>query len=151
MVNNRIQRVMGFDFGLKRIGVAMGQRLSCTAQPVGTISADNGIPNPEQLAKLIEEWRPDGFVVGLPLNMDGTASELSKRANKFCNRLQNNFRRPAYTLDERLSTFEAKGIAAQRGHKGNYKQDPVDAIAAVLILESWLDQHPFAEDTETTP
>ncbi|WP_396588165.1 Holliday junction resolvase RuvX [Bermanella sp. R86510] len=138
-----LSRLMGFDFGTKRMGVSMGQRLTQQAQAVGCINAQDGKPNWHQLDALVKEWQPQGFVVGLPINMDGTESEMSRRANKFANRLHGRYGLPSFTIDERLTTFEAKQIAKQRGHKGHYKSDPVDALAAQFILESWLQLHPL--------
>jgi len=134
---------MGFDFGTKRIGIAMGQRITQTANGIGCINARDGIPNWEQLDALFEQWHPEAFVVGLPINMDGTPSEMSRRANKFSNRLNARYRIPSFTIDERLSTFAAKEEAKSQGHKGHYKSDPVDALAAQFILESWFSEHPL--------
>jgi len=142
-VSNKYLSIMGFDFGTKRSGVAMGQRITGTANGIGCISARDGIPNWEQLDKLVDEWKPDAFVVGLPINMDGTASEMSRRANKFSNRLCARYARPSFTIDERLSTFAAKEEAKAQGHKGHYKSDPVDALAAQFILESWFHENPL--------
>ena len=144
-VTNKYQSIMGFDFGTKRSGVAMGQRITQTANGIGCINARDGIPNWEQLDKLVEEWQPDAFVVGLPINMDGSASEMSRRANKFSNRLCARYARPSFTIDERLSTFEAKQIAKAQGHKGHYKSDPVDELAAEFILKTWLEQNPLSD------
>jgi len=144
----KIQSLMGFDFGTKRMGIAMGQRTTQTANGIGCINAKDGKPNWEQLDALVKEWQPDGFVVGLPLNMDGTDSDMSRRANKFANRLHGRYGKPQFTIDERLTTFEAKQEAKAQGHKGHYKSDPVDALAAQLILESWLQQNPQAPITE---
>ena len=134
---------MSFDYGKKRMGVAMGQRITQSANGIGCISAIDGKPNWEQLDKLIAEWKPDAFVVGLPLNMDGSASDMSKRANKFSNRLHGRYGKPSFTVDERLTTFEAKQTAKTLGHKGHYKSDPVDELAAQLILQSWLEENPL--------
>lgn len=142
-VNNKYTSIMGFDFGTKRTGIAMGQRITQTANGIGCISARDGIPNWEQLDKLVQEWQPHAFVVGLPINMDGTASEMSRRANKFSNRLNARYRIPSFTIDERLSTFAAKEEAKSQGHKGHYKSDPVDALAAQYILESWFSENPL--------
>ncbi len=83
-------------------------------------------------------------MVGIPLNMDGTPSEMSRRARKFANRLHGRFNRPSYGMDERLSTFEAKGISLARGGSRDFKENSVDGIAAQLILESW-----FAEEAQS--
>ena len=120
--------VMGFDFGTSRIGVAVGQQVTATANPVATVSARDGIPDWIAMYRLIAEWQPEQFVVGLPLNMDDTTSEMAGRARKFARRLNGRYNIPADMMDERLSTFEAKEIT----------DDDVDAVAACLILETWL-------------
>lgn len=130
--------IIGFDYGLKNIGVAQGNTLTASAQELPPIKAKDGIPNWDTVAALLAEWKPDAVVVGLPLNMDGSASELSARAKKFANRLNGRFGITIEMMDERLSSFEAKGEAAERGHKGDYGKQPIDSIAARLILESWL-------------
>ncbi len=145
----KIKSLMSFDYGKKRIGIAMGQRITQSANGVTCISAKDGKPNWDELEKLVKEWQPDGFVVGLPLNMDGSESDMSKRANKFSKRLHGRFGKPSFTIDERLSTFAAKQEAKAHGHKGHYKSDPVDELAAQLILQSWLDENPLPPEQST--
>ncbi|WP_370980733.1 Holliday junction resolvase RuvX [Agaribacterium sp. ZY112] len=132
--------VLAFDYGLKNIGVAIGQALSCSASELEQIQARDGTPNWDTLAKLLEEWKPDRAIVGLPLNMDGSDSEMSKRARKFGNRLHGRFGIEVNMVDERLSTREAKERAQQQGHKGNYGQKPIDSLAACILLEDWWSQ-----------
>jgi putative Holliday junction resolvase len=132
---------MAFDFGTQRIGIAVGQRLTGQASPIEPIKARDGVPNWEQLAKIIEEWQPQAFVTGLPLNMDGSPSELSRRAKKFANRLEGRFHRPSFTHDERLTSYEAKGRVIEAGGNRNFGENSVDGIAAQLILESFLSQY----------
>lgn len=132
--------IIGFDYGLKNIGVSIGQNITRTASEQPSLAARDGIPNWEHIEKLLTEWKIDTAIVGLPLNMDGTDSEIATRARKFANRLHGRFGITVHMMDERLSTREAKTEAAERGHKGNYGQNPIDAIAARLILESWLNQ-----------
>lgn len=146
-VTNKIQTLMAFDYGKKRIGLAVGQRLLQSANGIGYVNATDGKPNWDQLDAFVKEWQPDGFVVGLPLNMDGSESDMSKRANKFSNRLHGRYGKPSFTIDERLSTFAAKEEARAQGHKGHYKSDPIDALAAQFILETWLNEYPL-ENTE---
>lgn len=129
--------LLAFDYGLKNIGVAYGQSITGTANELPPLAARDGIPNWEQIAKLITEWRPQRLLVGLPLNMDDSESELSQRARKFANRLHGRFGLPVELFDERLTTRLAKEAARERGHKGNYATKPVDSIAARLFLESW--------------
>ncbi|WP_275288113.1 Holliday junction resolvase RuvX [Halomonas elongata] len=130
--------ILGFDFGTRRIGVAVGNELTASARPQEPLPARDGIPDWERVARLVDEWRPDLFVVGLPLNMDGTESVMSTRARKFGKRLFGRFGIPCEMADERGSTREAKAIARDAGHRGNYRDDGVDGLAAVLILEGWL-------------
>ena len=87
---------LAFDFGTQRIGVACGQSLTATAEAVTVLSAKDGIPNWDELGALIDEWQPDLFVVGLPFNLDGSESELFRRAVKFGNRLNGRFHKPIY-------------------------------------------------------
>lgn len=129
--------LLAFDFGSKSIGVAYGQSVTRTATELPTLPARDGIPDWQKIAQLIADWRPQRLLVGLPLNMDGTESEFGLRARKFGNRLHGRFGLPVVMFDERLSTREAKSEAANRGHKGNYREAKVDSIAARLILESW--------------
>jgi len=129
---------MAFDFGTQRIGIAIGQRITGQATPIAPIKARDGIPDWDQLQAIIDEWQPQAFVTGLPLNMDGTPSDLSRRANKFANRLEGRFHKPSFTHDERLTSYEAKGQVIAAGGNRNFGENSVDGIAAQLILESFL-------------
>lgn len=133
-----IQTLLAFDYGTKNIGVASGTRLAAITSELAPLKARDGVPNWEQIKKLLDERQPDLVLVGLPLNMDDTESELAARARKFGNRLHGRFGVQVEMVDERLSTFEAKGEAFDRGYSDDYKNNPVDSIAARLILESWL-------------
>lgn len=131
---------LAFDFGTKNIGVAYGQSLTGTANELTPIPVRDGVPHWESITALLAEWKPQQLVVGLPLNMDDSDSELAVRARKFGNRLHGRYSLPVAMFDERLSTRAAKEEAHERGHKGNYSKAPVDSIAARLILESYLAQ-----------
>ena len=131
---------MAFDFGLRQIGVAVGNCLLHSTQPLAVIGAREGVPDWSRLEQLVREWQPDLLVVGDPLNMDGSDSELCQRARKFANRLHGRLGLPVELVDERLTSFEAKQAGRERGHKGNYKRQPVDSEAAELVLRSWLDR-----------
>ena len=126
--------IMGFDYGTRKIGVATGQLITRTANPIGIVPARDGIPNWGDIEKLIEEWKPSQLVIGLPLNMDGSESEMSIRALKFARRLTGRFNLPHHTVDERLSTREAREQSTTAGQ--------IDDIAAKIILESWLSVQP---------
>ena len=109
------------------------------AAPAGSrrapLAARDGVPNWEQVAVLIKEWQPQLLLVGLPLNMDDTESELSQRARKFGNRLHGRFNLPVEMFDERLTTRLAKEEARERGHKGDYANLPVGRVKPILVLE----------------
>ena len=139
-LDDKISQIMAFDFGTKNIGVAIGQRVTDTSSPLAAISAQDGIPNWDAIDQLIQEWQPDAFLVGIPVNMDGSMSEMGLRARKFANRLHGRFGKPWYPADERLSTRSAKEKASDLGHQGNYQERPVDSLAALVLLEDWLAQ-----------
>lgn len=135
---NNTKTLLAFDYGLRNIGLAQGNTLSRTTQELKPLKAKDGTPNWEEIKKILDEWQPELVIVGLPLNMDGTESELSTRARKFANRLHGRFGVAIELMDERLSSFEAKEEASERGQYSNYSKQPIDSIAARLILESWL-------------
>ncbi len=133
--------LLAFDYGTRNIGVALGQTLTASARELKGLKARDGVPEWSEIEKLLKEWQPDLLLVGLPLNMDDSESELSVRARKFANRLHGRFGLPVELVDERLSSFEAKGEVMNRGGSRDYKNHPVDSIAARLILEDWLGRH----------
>ncbi|RZK13864.1 MAG: Holliday junction resolvase RuvX [Flavobacterium sp.] len=136
-----IKTLLAFDYGTKNIGVATGQTITFSANSLMPLKAKAGIPDWTKIEKLIHEWKPDLVLVGLPLNMDETESELSARARKFANRIHGRFGVKIEMVDERLTSFEAKGEVMSRGGSRDYKNNPVDSIAARLILESWLERN----------
>ncbi len=133
-----LKLLLGFDYGTKQIGVAVGQLITGQARELCILKAQNGVPDWQKVEALIREWQPDAIVVGLPLNMDGTPSAMSERAEKFARRLNGRFNLPVHMQDERLTTYEAKGQRLSEGQRGSYRDNPVDALAAALLLESWL-------------
>ncbi len=138
-MNNKPRTIVAFDFGLRQIGVAVGNVGLGTSQPLQVLSAREGIPDWEAVSALVEAWQPELLLVGDPLNMDGSASELCPRARKFAKRLHGRLGLPVTMVDERLSSFEAKEVSRERGHRGNYKSKPVDSLAAEIILRTWLE------------
>lgn len=123
-------RLLGFDYGEKRIGVAVGQSLTGTATPLESIPVHRGRPAWERISALIADWRPDALVVGNPLNMDGTRQAVTDSADRFAGTLEKRFGLPVFRADERLSTREAKNLLR--------RTRDLDAVAAQLILETWL-------------
>ena len=130
---------MAFDFGLRQIGVATGNTLLGTTRPLPILRARDGVPNWDELHALVEEWQPDVLIVGEPVNMDGSPSELSGRAHKFSRRLRGRLGLPVEMVDERLRRVEARQISGVQGHRGDYHREPVDSLAAELILQTWLE------------
>jgi putative Holliday junction resolvase len=143
-INTNEQKIyLAFDFGMKRIGVAIGQMLTQTARPLDVIYAKNGIPNWDAIVQLIKKWAPNGLVVGIPLNMDGSEQAISQCAYEFANQLKERFSIPIYSVDERLTTKAAREkLFTQGGYKA-LKNGQVDSVAAQLILQNW-----FADQTE---
>ncbi len=134
--------IIGFDFGQRRIGVAIGQPITGTASPLTTIENNNNGVNWAALTDLIREWKPDAIVVGLPLHKDGSDSPSTKAARKFAKELQQRFALPVYMHDESLTSSSAKSLIREQHQQGlrsqkNHKQD-IDKLAASFILESWL-------------
>ena len=123
--------LLGLDFGLKHIGVAVGQTITRSATPMTTVSAADGRPDWTALDALIREWQPERLIVGLPLNMDGTRSDMAKRAQRFANRMNARYGLPVEMRDERLTSQEARSLSDD--------PDARHAIAAQLILEAWLE------------
>lgn len=117
---------LAFDFGLRTIGVAVAERRHGTATAISTIKARDGIPLWDRFDALVREWQPEGLIVGLPLNMDGSESDMSEAARRFGGRLERRYGIGVEFVDERLSTFEAN----QRG--GSHD------TAALIIAETWL-------------
>ncbi len=132
--------ILGFDYGMKNIGVAVGQELTLTANPLTVIKAQNGIPNWDDMQKLLDEWQPQLLIVGLPLNMDGSEQTMTKAARKFGNRLNGRFQIAVEWQDERLSTYEALDHLGIHSKLDAKHRDDVDCISAQLILQSWLNQ-----------
>jgi len=118
---------MALDFGLKRTGFAVGNRLLCTAQPQGTIAAE-GDARFAKIAQRLKEWQPDALVVGVPFHPDGAAHENTVRARRFARQLHGRFHLPVFEADERYTTTEAQASGAR----------DADAAAACIILEQFL-------------
>jgi len=132
--------ILGFDFGLKNIGVAVGQELTGTASALTVVKARAGKPNWDDIQTLIDQWQPQLLVVGLPLNMDDSEQEMTAASRKFGNRLNGRFQLPVEWQDERLSTYEALEQLGVNSKLHAKNRTDVDRISAQLILQSWLNQ-----------
>ncbi len=132
--------ILAFDYGLKSIGVAVGQRLTGTASTLKALKAVDGTPDWNQIEALLKEWQPELVVVGLPLNMDGTEQPFTARVHKFINRLHGRFGVKVEAQDERLTTVESRAELFSQGGFKKLSKDAVDCFSAKLILESWFEQ-----------
>ena len=134
------ETVLAIDYGLRNMGVAVGNTLSRTAQPLAIIKARDGVPDWDALTTLIEEWQPQRVVVGHPLNMDGSESDIGQRVVKFTRQVEGRYQRIVTLVDERLSSREAKAAALASGHNGDFSARPIDDEAAAIILTTWLNE-----------
>ncbi len=133
-------RVLAFDFGMKRIGVAFGQTLGATVRPLAPLPAQDGAPRWEQVRALLEEWRPQRLLVGLPCHADGNEHPITRAARRFGNRLHGRFGLPVEWVDERLSSVMAEQRLAQLPSARQRDKIGLDSMAAGLIVETWLAQ-----------
>lgn len=131
---------IGFDFGYKRIGVAVGQRLTYSATALPTLIAKTGVPDWGVVEKTIKQWSPEALIVGVPTCIDGTSLYTTKAAKKFAKELHNRFKLEVHLVDERLTTVEARTNLFTQGGYRKIKQTEVDGVAACIILEQWLRQ-----------
>ena len=130
---------LGFDFGTKKIGVAVGQLTTATANSLQTLRSPNEAPYWQAIEGLVKEWQPAGFVVGISRQDDGTDNPVTPRMLKFCRQLNGRFNLPVHQQDEMLSTFEAKQLLFDDVHVNATKLWAVqDELAAQLILQTWL-------------
>jgi len=138
--------VLAFDYGLRRIGVAVGNVLTATAEPLGTVRAERGTPDWEAIAAHVNAWQPGIAVVGVPCNMDGSPGELTRPAEEFAAGLAARFGLEVVTVDERLSSREAEDALRQRRRAGTLarrvRREDVDMEAARVLLRQWLDARP---------
>jgi putative Holliday junction resolvase len=134
------ETILAFDFGLRRIGVAVGQQVTETASPLETIANGEDGPDWERLEALIREWRPARLIVGLPGHADGSPSEIGAAARRFGNALVR-FALPVEMVDERYSSIEAEAVLKrqrERGERGRIRKAEIDSAAATVIAERWL-------------
>ena len=135
------QFILGIDFGQKRIGIAVGQTLTCIANPLITLQNDGGFW--QQLSSLIAEWKIDQIVFGLPLDMSGEEQEITRQVKNFSKKIHRETQLPVHLVDERLTSFAAeRQFKDSRQAKLSKAKDKsqIDAMAAQIILQSWFDQ-----------
>ena len=133
--------ILAFDFGEKRIGVAVGETLLALAHPLTTIAAEQTDARFDAIARLIAEWRPCLLVVGLPVHMDDTEHALTARARRFARQLEGRFNLPVELVDERLSSREAESMLRAAGVAAKRQKPVRDQVAAQTILRDYFEQH----------
>jgi putative Holliday junction resolvase len=134
--------LLSFDFGMKRIGVAVGQRITKTANPLTTLAAKSGEPDWGQVDALVKKWRPNAFIVGIPLNMDGTDQPITHAARHFAQSLITHYELPVHEMDERLTTKAAREELFEAGGYKALQSGEVDQFAAKILLENWFLRFP---------
>ncbi|WP_121775093.1 Holliday junction resolvase RuvX [Acinetobacter bereziniae] len=134
---NSPQLIIAFDFGTQKMGMAVGSSLIESATPLALFPMKDGIPNWDELLKIVKQHQPNLFLVGLPLNMDDSESELSSRARKFARRIRHQTNIETVMVDERLTTREARDELEHYQAQGRAKKLAADSIAAALFIESW--------------
>jgi putative Holliday junction resolvase len=127
--------LLGFDFGLRKIGVAVGQTVTGTATALETVRTRGQRPDWKRLEAIVREWQPEAAVLGLPFNMDDSEEDWSDRVHRFARQLHGRFGLNVHLIDERLTSLEAR---RQLALHDNSPDDRIDAFAAKLILETWL-------------
>ena len=132
---------MGFDFGTVRIGVAVGETVTGLAHPLAMIQSEPLAQRFEQIGALLAEWQPHQIIVGLPTSLDGAEHEMTRRCRRFGNQLHGRFNLPVAWIDERLSSAEAEQRLQQAGQGARDRKAHVDAVAAQILLQQWLDQN----------
>ena len=128
-------QIIAFDYGEKKIGVAVGQTSTNTSSPLQIIFNKDNKTNWVSISSLLDEWKPDLILLGKPLNMDGSESEIMKKVDKFYKQLKSIYDADIEFVDERLTTFEAREILKDE------KQDNVDAHAAKILIDNWFDMN----------
>ena len=130
-------QILAFDFGTHHIGVAVGQTVTKTSSPLVVLNvAREGREIWNTISTLIDEWKPDQLLVGKPLNMDGTPSEMMKKVDPFFKKLQKISSIPCELVDERLTSFEAKQLMHVDSN-----DDRIDDLAAKIFLDNWIEHH----------
>ena len=126
------------DYGTRRIGVAVGNTVSCSANPLDTIAVRNGQPDWDHITKLLGEWQPDALIVGEPFNMDDSDNEITLQARRFGNRLNGRYHLPVHLVDERLTSRAALSGMREAGYTATRSREEIDSHAACEILLDFL-------------
>ncbi len=138
---------LGFDFGTKYLGIAVGSSASGQAEPLATLGISRNLPDWPQLDRLVREWQPRALVVGRPLNMDDSENDMTRAARKFGHRLHARYNLPVHWVDERLTSIAARHMLTAAGIPPRRQKARMDRLAACNILQAYLDEsrHPKKE------
>jgi putative Holliday junction resolvase len=131
---------LGFDYGTRHLGIAVGSTASGLAEPLGSLPVRRGAPDWQRLDQLVREWQPQALIVGLPLNMDDSESDMTRAARKFGHRLHARYNLPVHMVDERLTSVEAKNALVAARVPWKHRKARVDKLAAQSILQAYLDE-----------
>jgi len=140
LAGHRSGTVLAFDFGEKRIGVAVGEWALAQAHPLTTIRSEANAERFSAIAALIKEWQPASLVVGLPVALDGEAHAMTARCTRFANQLRGRFNLPVAYAEERLTSVEAGERLRESGHNAKSAKEHVDALAAQIILQCYFER-----------
>ena len=132
--------LLAFDFGIKRIGVAVGNSIAHTTQPLITLHGEQNEQRFAAIAALIKEWQPAALVVGLPCNDDGTPHEMTRLCRRFANRLKGRFNLPTILVDERYTSASASSQLTEMGVRGIRQKSVIDQVAAQHILQAYFNE-----------
>ncbi|MBI5006660.1 MAG: Holliday junction resolvase RuvX [Nitrosomonadales bacterium] len=132
--------LLAFDFGTKRIGIAVGNTLTASARPLATINDEKNDVRFARIGALIAEWQPAALVVGLPCNEDGTPHEMTALSRRFANRLKGRFNLPTLLVDERYTSAAASSVLDEEGIHGRKQKAVIDQYAAQQILQAYFDE-----------
>lgn len=135
-----VSTVLCFDFGEQRIGIAVGEHILKSANPLTTIDNESNEIRFAAISKLVNEWQPKLLIVGLPLSLDGAETSVTQLCKKFARRLNGRFNLPVMLIDERYSSVEASDLLNQSGIKGRAQKEMLDQVAAQTILQSYFDE-----------
>ena len=130
---------LAFDFGERRIGVAVGEKLLGIGHPLCTIDSELNEERFKRIEQLIKEWQPESLVVGLPTHADGTEHEMTRLARRFANRLKGRFALPVWLVDERYTSLLAEELLHEAGLHGRKQKPALDQVAAQAILQAWFE------------
>jgi putative holliday junction resolvase len=139
--------VLAFDFGTRKIGVAVGNTLVRVAHRLTTIRDEANAARFAAIDALVAEWAPGALVVGRPLDGDGTVQEMTARAERFARQLEGRYRLPVARVDERFTSRAAATVLREAGMRGRARDAALDEVAAQMILQSWFDEPPTAAMT----